>query len=1391
MSEVHLWEAGSEVLCTQVPPWSVDPEGIEHWVRLDFPVCLPDFDYTPPASYTRVTADPPDLNWYDCFCLSFNQIRKKGFTMLSCGSATGRATAQSPDGHILYDSTKNWKPDKLKGTVIVNITQGTSGYVQWNDESSLGATSDAEGLLEPLHWNWNETMSDYYEMSLPQDISFKIEPADSEDCCSQSYNVEYDFVMPCLPQNMTAATKLWYRYVMNCTRSAGDPPVQLTQEECSQLWESSYRGMCSQDTVKFWNTYKYLDSTIHSIGIGDAVTLVKPTSFADRKMMQSYSGAADLSVVKPNESVNVDLDPGHPTSNQISWDVSGELGYPKPVPFEVVGIYPEPDSVISTAQLTALVTVRFNDFSDIANLEVIAYYEDVPGGNLEVTPIAPVADPSSPDATNYRFYEVEGPEFAAPGSSRTLVVKAYWQTATSYIIYSSTVSATYTRGNPSAVVFENIEPASGEYASTGALVYACELNTDVISVDLIGAPVSTVCTPVPGTTKWYWPGAGTVPSSSYFQAVRDGAVYRSESITVATGGAQPQTSAILGEILQQIPGTVTSVAAGELVLVHARSNLTNSTLVRSGKTDTETFYARYTGGYFDITVFESAEFSYGVNKFFSVIHGGVFSASGNIIIVELASGGESASSLAGRAIVLLDASDKEIGRYTIVESDIVAGDWSITVSANGNLPSAATQAKIEPNRSFPATVATTSGNGAGHTGTTTNSFTLSYDPSSSYPTSTSACVDRLYATRPVLSDVSMFSRLPTPELTVVGPEVASASIVDNTADLSDEEALKSLGTDMEAGVAGVFTGQMKIVAKDVPEADDGDSKEFLLNTTVGSFTVSRRITAIHDIGADDPDIHFLYPHGTDGDFVFNVPSIPVHYWYYGYPISEYDQHSIAKLYLNEATLKFHSAGSLEEPRIQYVESGGKHYLDLYINSSQIKWSDPFVSENSYVDKNLVLDYEDTVGKRLTIVSNEICRIGDSSAKYLRIQVSEDPSTGILGSFPKTVTQFMVVGSGFMDTGETQVPSRPTKVYARWTHTKHRYIGGVLHYEANEGLKAPDVGQPALQYVWDKVCEDIPWLNPIDDSKDVMGLVQNAIKVEDENHHIGLYVEASGVGTDDWKYKTLTLLRTDPAESAGEIGIYQIISNTLSSSPGGGSPQVVTCILNTSSIPAPLANENRYSAVIGVRDAFAQCMLSVVGFNGVSATYRIIHNTGIPDTDTDTMTFTLDSRTYPTGIISDTDNDSLYGAALEVSGDITGATLNGLEVAYDSRWSLPFFENAPMLVTWQLDNECDDFYLVREQTTRALADDNASYVDCGGECEFDVTISGQSFKCDFGMKVIGRSVNVPGCGGGGMFSEIYISCPWAKHIHCDRPTAPCNCVFVLSYLLVIPLGSVLL
>ena len=62
----------SAVDCHLDPPWGTDP--IADWVRpADFPVCIADFTFEDPDQNIHPIVDVPDLNWYDCFCLSMTR----------------------------------------------------------------------------------------------------------------------------------------------------------------------------------------------------------------------------------------------------------------------------------------------------------------------------------------------------------------------------------------------------------------------------------------------------------------------------------------------------------------------------------------------------------------------------------------------------------------------------------------------------------------------------------------------------------------------------------------------------------------------------------------------------------------------------------------------------------------------------------------------------------------------------------------------------------------------------------------------------------------------------------------------------------------------------------------------------------------------------------------------------------------------------------------------------------------------------------------------------------------------------------------------------------------------------------------------------------------------
>lgn len=144
--------------------------------------------------------------------------------------------------------------------------------------------------------------------------------------------------------------------------------------------------------------------------------------------------------------------------------------------------------------------------------------------------------------------------------------------------------------------------------------------------------------------------------------------------------------------------------------------------------------------------------------------------------------------------------------------------------------------------------------------------------------------------------------------------------------------------------------------------------------------------------------------------------------------------------------------------------------------------------------------------------------------------------------------------------------------------------------------------------------------------------------------------------------------------------------------------------------------------------------------------------------------------------------------------IQDAEARNLQVEQDPRWlSEPALPEGRH--TYQIyangDDACEDFWQVTLPIIGTETDADMASVNCQPGCSYEVDINKSKLQCKFGMRMEGNSINIPGCGGGGLFTDLYLSCPYNPHIPCDRPTAPCDCVFVIDYLLVIPLGSVLL
>jgi hypothetical protein len=148
------------------------------------------------------------------------------------------------------------------------------------------------------------------------------------------------------------------------------------------------------------------------------------------------------------------------------------------------------------------------------------------------------------------------------------------------------------------------------------------------------------------------------------------------------------------------------------------------------------------------------------------------------------------------------------------------------------------------------------------------------------------------------------------------------------------------------------------------------------------------------------------------------------------------------------------------------------------------------------------------------------------------------------------------------------------------------------------------------------------------------------------------------------------------------------------------------------------------------------------------------------------------------------------AALEMFAPVESTSTSGIDTTRDSRWEYAWWTT--FTVYWPKPTECERFWKIREVVGISEEEPGSAFTECSNEdCSMVFDISKEKFSCNFGMRVQGTSINIPGCGGGGFFKEIYLSCPYSKKVACPRPTAPCNCIFVISYLMVIPLGSVLL
>lgn len=1414
-TDIDLWK--SPVECDLTPPWGVIP--IPDWVMNDFPSCIDEYTYPDPTIHTRVSVDPPDLNWYDCFCLTFNKVPGTGqFSMLSCGSTTGKCTSVSTDGYAMTDNSKVWPLNSLVGSAIINNTRGISGIVVWNDVSILKSTAD--GTLNTGYQSWS--VGDSYEMAAPGSLTFTIDKTEGTDCCAQSYDYAFDFTLPCLPHNLTAATKLWYKYVVNCTKYHTEPGkegTQYTQQECDNDWESTYKSMCSQDTVKFTEAGRFTNvgQVASSIDIGDAVTIVKPSTFASSKLFNRFTGVIPFTDTKPVTRFTTDIQT-RSVSNETSFDMLGDAGFPKPVPFEIARLYPEPDSIISSTSLDVLITLRFDIVgTDLDTLlgtgtfKVEAYFSDTPSDIYGCTLISPVSDTLS----HYRFYHLnrrgtnDAPVIAS-GQSRTLVVLAYLDKGGGKT-YSSRIDAVYNGELPTPVIFNQVE-------LTGS-VFACELNSGVDKVYLIDStatPVSIPCERITHTNIWFTPDDSyTLPV--YFKASKVGAVYISDTVT-----EESTTASIVATPLQQIPNGTSNVVHGEFVQVmgyagyridpndpaeELLSLLTNVTLARTGSA-VNAAHATYTvNTSYKIYVFVSDDMS-AASKFFNTDLTGVdsivLSNPGKITVSHISDTATLDGYFNDRLIELYSNSVL-LGRYTIVSSTYSNPDWTFTVPSVTEWDAWTTlTVKIGPAQSFPATITKTF-NGV----TLTDTLNLTYSPLAQLPAQSYADFDsdasRLYSVYPLvaveLSISTIRTNNPVTELVLMCPEATEVYLSAGTSSSTVITDLQALPVGMDQKFTGLYTGKIEI-----PYTDGAyTTPYYVINIKLGpSFTFSQKIQVVKDNDSTYPykdgiSIDLQYPIKVGADYISRDSNLNISRTTYGQSDGLTFYSTVAEINLNGQSLPVYNTppGVTTHPYILIVGTT----VDLHITPASddtflTTWSDPLAGSNKYTGKTLIFSIGTLYYSRVILGSTACTLSGDP---YLQLTLeSSIPFT------PGNISSFMIFDSYLLSLQDTHVPIGDGKLYQRRVCTPD-IVGS--------GPQAPDASTgDRLTFVWPEAYSSIPWLKDQPNMRDVKPAVSTyGFRITgqslspDHRDQVGVVVDLqfdypSNLVENEWQYKTLTIKRVEPVEAFEEMGTYQILSHTLYNTSGG---TTLTLWLNVSTLTLPLLGSNVCVGVVGITNVFTQYSMTLCGLmppdgSGASITYKVIGSSGIPwDSPNAQVIFTLDSKSFPTSVLGDEPAVPTWSyASLEISADVVGVSADGIEVPFDNRWGLPMLADTatgpwPILSTWALPGECEEFYITREQTTQALADETASYVDCGGECEFDITLNGASFKCDFGFKVIGRSVNIAGCGGGGMFHDMYISCPWNKHVHCDRPTAPCNCVFVLSYLLVIPLGSVLL
>lgn len=155
-------------------------------------------------------------------------------------------------------------------------------------------------------------------------------------------------------------------------------------------------------------------------------------------------------------------------------------------------------------------------------------------------------------------------------------------------------------------------------------------------------------------------------------------------------------------------------------------------------------------------------------------------------------------------------------------------------------------------------------------------------------------------------------------------------------------------------------------------------------------------------------------------------------------------------------------------------------------------------------------------------------------------------------------------------------------------------------------------------------------------------------------------------------------------------------------------------------------------------------------------------------------------------------DVYAGYKVKISDTVQGSsfeklhTLSGRNVSYSILYSEIAAELTPSVYD-------DPLFWMSVKVNEELADiEDLAYTNCGGDdCAYTFFLDKRKLECKIGMRIQGDTVKSNMCGGGGMTTELYLSCPWDRHIPVDRPTYPCDCIFVISYLLTLPLGAVLL